>query len=1078
MGRLWLRTACIGLAFAGMPLPAPAEGASCRVAVIAAAGADDLAALVTAGLSSAPGIALVERDDLAKIGDEQAVREMAAGKPADLGRLLRADGLLFLRPGKPGSRETEARFTAVGLGWVLFDVALDSRGDPAQLADLLGGRVAALGPKLKLSPADATALSVLSLKAELGTYQTAADERRLTLLLERQLATVPGLVVLERRHAGSLALERDLSSEPTDGPLTGLWWIDGSLRFPSVPDGKIEATLRLRSSRSQEPLSLSVQGPPGDLPALADAMAKKIAQAVGEKAEPGPSRPSAGEARQYLLEGIWAQQHGEPQAALEALDSAELLGETAPDLPAVRALTQADLALKGTLEASNGNIMPDDPRPDERADRVLDAMQAETRFEQAGGNAALATDGARRGSSQAQCRSRVEFAAGKVLWMLDRLGSGRADAVRAALRPFLGYDPLNGRIPGNSTVANWFVDDLSVSPEEETAYARAVWTRLPSASWEGRGLEYDLLSVKPIWFLQRFVPDEAVRRERLLGFARDLARDPVGRPHGLLLQCAAADPGPARTAAYAAFCDDLSAEKESLAAQRRLFDLLAWACELRPDTKTPLEAGLVETFRHSLQHAPDWDGAVHRMWHPELFPAEAAPLLWKDLEDYKGRCPANAASFGDLEASYVSHFGDPSANTKPLVVSRLWSPWTGASTAPRGTYFSLQYAADPRGGLFAVGSYPAEDGKETHNVATAYRIDLETFAGDELHPPADALGKLHAGVRVGGDFVYALGAGPAQDGKPGERRVWRYQISTGKWEVRDVPGATTLYPLGDRLYFNERSQESAIVRVDWDAGQNVVLTSSRRNPPHNQFDGLGHFNVDAIFAGPGGQPCAVIGDIPYLVQEQDGDWKPLTLAAFWYQTSQDGDRTAFFAKTKTPDGSRQDTVIVVDPKKPAPELWLGAAEAVRPGSPKAVPGSPLADLPDWAKVPPLWPAGALQGTANGSGVYFLRGDDLYALSKGGTVSHRYTLYRLRRGETRPTQIPLQFVLDDATRATLVTGLGEYANTIQEIASPETNAAGLELVVAKEGICLANFRTGFWFLPFSDLDAYLQTASSP
>src|SRR5471032_3335071 len=73
-----------------------ADPASVRVAVISDADNQNLAALVTTELSSSPDISLVERDDLAKIGDELKLQQLAGGDAVALGRLVGADGLLFL----------------------------------------------------------------------------------------------------------------------------------------------------------------------------------------------------------------------------------------------------------------------------------------------------------------------------------------------------------------------------------------------------------------------------------------------------------------------------------------------------------------------------------------------------------------------------------------------------------------------------------------------------------------------------------------------------------------------------------------------------------------------------------------------------------------------------------------------------------------------------------------------------------------------------------------------------------------------------------------------------------------------
>ena len=84
-----------------------------RVAVISDKDGNDLSVLVTTELSAKPGIVLVERDDLSKIGDELKLQQLAGKDSVGLGKLVSADGLLFIGKVPDGFH---IRFTAVGLG--------------------------------------------------------------------------------------------------------------------------------------------------------------------------------------------------------------------------------------------------------------------------------------------------------------------------------------------------------------------------------------------------------------------------------------------------------------------------------------------------------------------------------------------------------------------------------------------------------------------------------------------------------------------------------------------------------------------------------------------------------------------------------------------------------------------------------------------------------------------------------------------------------------------------------------------------------------------------------------------------
>ncbi|HEY8965402.1 MAG TPA: hypothetical protein VIM58_03095, partial [Candidatus Methylacidiphilales bacterium] len=323
----WCTACWLGLAGTALAAsPAPAA----RVAVVSSPETADLAALLSTELSQESALALVERDEFAKIGDEIKLRQLASTNAAGLGQMLGADGLLFLEK-TPDA--VEARFTAVGLGYVLFDQRFDLKADPPRLAKEIVHRVADYASKLKLRPAEAVPVSVLNLRSDAVSGAASDLERNLTLLLESRLSAQPEYVVLERRHAGSLAFENVLAP-PSSALLQGALVVDGTLTPPL--DGKDEAVVRLRvRAKGGEPSSFELRGSTKDLPALAEGLANGVRKATGSAAAAVPWQPQR-EAREYLMEGLWGYQHNAVRTSLEALDAAALLGETAPDLTAAR----------------------------------------------------------------------------------------------------------------------------------------------------------------------------------------------------------------------------------------------------------------------------------------------------------------------------------------------------------------------------------------------------------------------------------------------------------------------------------------------------------------------------------------------------------------------------------------------------------------------------------------------------------------------------------------------------------------------------------------------------------------------
>jgi hypothetical protein len=148
---------CLSISFA------LADGSAApRVAVVSDPNSKDLAALIVTELSSSTAVSLVERDDLAKIGDEAKVQQLAGSDAVSLGKLAGANGLLFLDQRADGGH---VRFTAVNLGYALFDDPLPAGTDPAQEAKAIAHLVVTDAAKLTLDPAKAIPISVLNLRS-------------------------------------------------------------------------------------------------------------------------------------------------------------------------------------------------------------------------------------------------------------------------------------------------------------------------------------------------------------------------------------------------------------------------------------------------------------------------------------------------------------------------------------------------------------------------------------------------------------------------------------------------------------------------------------------------------------------------------------------------------------------------------------------------------------------------------------------------------------------------------------------------------------------------------------------------
>ncbi|MEI9997795.1 MAG: CsgG/HfaB family protein [Verrucomicrobiota bacterium] len=310
-----------------------------RVAVVSDEASRDIAAVLTTELSSRSSITLVERDQLAQIGDEAKVQQMAGSDATALGKLLGADGLIFLDQRADGPH---VRFTAVNLGYALFDDPLPAAGSPQQEAKALAHLIENDAPKLELTPSKALPISVLNLRADFGTPESLRLERDLTLLLESKLAAVPEFVVLERRHAWSLNFEHSLS--PDANPvLRGACLVDGNF---DLNGDTCTMSLRVRKPGDETAQPITLEGKAGDKEALADNLVAAIKKALGRDVAEAPGAGAA-EAGEYLAEALWAWRVHVPDAALEAADSAELLGAPPEDVLPLRIQILCDVANSG-----------------------------------------------------------------------------------------------------------------------------------------------------------------------------------------------------------------------------------------------------------------------------------------------------------------------------------------------------------------------------------------------------------------------------------------------------------------------------------------------------------------------------------------------------------------------------------------------------------------------------------------------------------------------------------------------------------------------------------------------------------
>jgi hypothetical protein len=655
-----------------------------RVAVISDPENANLAALVTVELSANPAVSLVERNELARVGDEMKLQQLAGSDAVSLGKLIGADGLIFIGKGANG---VQVRFTAVGLGYALFDDQIAEGADPEGLAKAVAHRVAGYAPKLRLDATKAVPISILNLRAEIVSTGYDTTERKLTLLLESRLSAMPTYVVLERRHAWDLAFDRGLNASGAQ-LLKGSYIVDGLIRNSGANGEAIEVDLRLRKPQSTEVTTLQAQGRSDDLPALADAMAGQIAKSIGlSVSKPGPQ--SQTEAREYLQEGLWGLKHNEQTQALEALDSAALLGGTSIELYTAR------IAVLCQMSAHPRWVTP---LPLEERLALVRRAIADLK---AGGKG----------------QDTVVTQAVGVLEDIEKTQDDqKAYAFRQEVRALANFDPLHGKAPDSQCFHG---EDLSNSSEEEMAFYHMLCSTQV----------HTVPLLNPDEFCLRFLKTQEARRAAYDQFVQGLLSDPKGKLFGLAMQ--SMDPDPAvRDKAYPQFLDEFWNQRDELIQTGKINSYLWEAVRIPEDVREKYMKQSIPLLYYLLAQPRRYRNIMEFLWKPEWFPAEDADAIWSHFkqEEYK-----KSGGFPPGDTKYIKSFlavfpgrettmPDPDKDKPRLMVDKFWAPPTGGGRML--TEFTI--SPDGKGIQFVTIS--------SDNHMIMYHVSIPDFATEEICP--------------------------------------------------------------------------------------------------------------------------------------------------------------------------------------------------------------------------------------------------------------------------------------------------------------------------------------------------------
>ena len=318
-----LRLAIVILALGAMA-PVAVAGQDVRVAVLGDPSLANLVDVTTAALSGNLGFVVLERADLDKLGQEQALQSMVTAEDLSAASLVPAEGLVLLRAvNQDGKAGVFARLVAVQPGVVLREVALPAGTDPTAQAQVLKTELAPYWSKLEtIRKGKIRAISLLGLRFEMDVAETRDLERRFNILLASRLSAEPDVLVLERWRLNDAVFEKVLTPQQPSPFWTGSSLIDGSMRWDKS-SSRIAVTLRVRPPHGTD-VSIEDGDTTENLPALIERLAGKIRGGASTVVTWTP----VDEARHFADLGKWCLDNGLADEGAGAIESALALGDT------------------------------------------------------------------------------------------------------------------------------------------------------------------------------------------------------------------------------------------------------------------------------------------------------------------------------------------------------------------------------------------------------------------------------------------------------------------------------------------------------------------------------------------------------------------------------------------------------------------------------------------------------------------------------------------------------------------------------------------------------------------------------
>ena len=257
-----------------------------RLGIIAGPSMDTAADLLTVELDKAD-VEMLERGEIDRVLREQALQVggMTRGNSMQVGRLLKADGLLFLQQDGAGDAgHTQVRLVAVDPGMIVWmEPYLNGEireKTTARWVREMAEEVAARRDRLRVSRDHAVPISLVQLRAPLDDAPAVQLDRDINRLVRLRLAREPAIFVLDRDNLMQLEEEKRWSGDAS-GFWTGSRLLDGDIRPDLITTNKVTVSLTLRTADGKTEAQWAEVGVPGALPSLVDRLIVRLVKELG-----------------------------------------------------------------------------------------------------------------------------------------------------------------------------------------------------------------------------------------------------------------------------------------------------------------------------------------------------------------------------------------------------------------------------------------------------------------------------------------------------------------------------------------------------------------------------------------------------------------------------------------------------------------------------------------------------------------------------------------------------------------------------------------------------------------------------